>query len=71
MNISNDMIDKAIKECQWRNTEMGVAICNGNINLCSLEIEHGKCETLRQLFNGTSEQGLFKKENDYVTSKKI
>jgi len=61
MNISNDMIDKTIKECKWRNTKMGVAICNGNLNLCSLEIEHGKCEALKQLFNGTSEQGLFKK----------
>lgn len=55
------MIDKAIKECKWRNTKMGVAICNENLNLCSLEIEHGKCEVLKQLFNGTSGQGLFKK----------
>lgn len=37
MNISNDMINKVIKECKWRNIKMGVAICNGNINLCSLE----------------------------------
>lgn len=66
-----DIIDKTIKECKWRNTKMGVAICNGNLNLCSLEIEHGRCETLKQLFNGTSEQGLFKKENNYDTSKKI
>jgi len=66
-----DMIDKAIKECKWRNTKMGVEICNGNLNLCSLEIEHGRCEALKQLFSGTFEQGLFKKENDYDTSKKI
>ena len=61
-----DIIDKAIKECKWRNTKMGVAICNGNLNLCSLEIKHGRCETLKQLFSETSEQGLFKKENAMV-----
>ena len=48
--ITNEMIEQAIKECHWRMVVHGVDVCVGNCGACAVEIERGRCNTLRQLF---------------------
>lgn len=48
--ITNEIIEQAIKECHWRMVVHGVDVCKGNSNVCAVEIDRGRCDTLRQLF---------------------
>ena len=58
MTISDDMIDSAIRKCQYRNKGMigkdrsitRYAICNLEISTCNHVIESGKCSALIELF---------------------
>lgn len=48
--ITDEMIQKAIKTCEWRQDVGGIPICQGNVGACHREIEAGRCDTLRRLF---------------------
>ena len=48
--ITNKMIQEAIDKCFWRKVVHGIDICAGNCEACSVEIERGRCDTLRKLF---------------------
>ena len=41
-----------IEDCHWRKEVHGVDICTGNCNVCMIEIERGRCPTLREYFSG-------------------
>lgn len=48
--VNDKDIKHAVRTCRWRHTVGGVPICAGNCNICSIEIERGRCDTLKQLF---------------------
>lgn len=55
--MTQEQIDKAIKNCYWRNTtyvgktgDEAYAICRGMLTPCLRVIETGKCDTLIELF---------------------
>lgn len=48
--LTEKEINNAIKNCKWRQTSLGVPICGGNCNICAIEIERGRCDTLKKLF---------------------
>lgn len=48
--ITDETIQEAIDKCFWRKVVHGVDICVGNCGACSVEIERGRCNTLRELF---------------------
>lgn len=50
-------INKAIHDCFWRKDICGVDICAGNCCPCALEIERGRCDTLRRLFAEFQKKG--------------
>ena len=52
MEITQEMIDDAIKNCIWRKEVHGVYICRGEVAPCSNVIDKGKCDTLIKLFRG-------------------
>ena len=55
--ITDEMIQEAIKKCSWRKGVHGVNICAGNCGVCSVEIERGRCDALRELFGKAREEG--------------
>lgn len=48
--ITQEDIDKAIKECYWRKDVGGVSVCGGMLAPCSRIIEKGQCDTLINLY---------------------
>lgn len=52
MEITQEMIDDAIKNCIWRKEVHDVYICRGEVAPCSNVIDSGKCDTLKKLFRG-------------------
>ena len=50
--VTQEQIDKAIKECYWRKEVSGVDICGGMLAPCKRIIEKGQCDTLIKLFRG-------------------
>lgn len=48
--ITDETIQEAIDKCFWRKVVHGVDICVGNCGACFVEIERGRCNTLRELF---------------------
>ena len=52
MEITQEMIDNAIKNCIWRMKVHDVYICRGVLAPCSKVLNNGKCDTLRELFRG-------------------
>jgi len=58
MEITQEMIDDAIKNCVWRQKLGDVYICRGemvlqgNVAPCSNVIEDGKCDPFIELFTG-------------------
>lgn len=57
MEITQEMIDDAIKNCKWlsQNRGFGTAIpdiCSGACLPCSKVIDRGQCDTLIELFRG-------------------
>ena len=54
MEITQEMIDDAIKNCIWRKELCGVYICRGEVTPCSHVIDKSKCDALIQLFRGES-----------------
>lgn len=50
--ITQEQIDKAIKECFWKKEVGGVNICRGVLAPCQVIIEKGQCDTLIKLFRG-------------------
>ena len=48
--ITQEIINKAISDCDWRIKVGGVYVCTGNCGVCQVEIEQGRCDTLKQLF---------------------
>ena len=48
--ITDADIESAIRKCHWRINIAGVPICGGNCNVCSIEIERGRCVRLQELF---------------------
>ena len=48
--ITQEAIDEAINNCSWRVIVHDVPICTGNCGACQVEIERGRCDTLKQLF---------------------
>lgn len=53
--VTQEQIDKAIKDCYWRQEVGGVSVCKGMLTPCSRVIHSGKCDTLIELFK--SENG--------------
>lgn len=47
---TQEEINKAIKSCKWRQPFHGTDICSGNCNICSREIQAGRCDALQRLF---------------------
>lgn len=47
----NDILNKLIKNCEWRNDNMGIPICSAEIAPCVKIIESGKCPVLIKHFN--------------------
>ena len=52
MEITQEMIDDAIKNCIWRKELYGIYACRGEVAPCSRVIDSGKCDTLKKLFRG-------------------
>lgn len=52
MEITQEMIDDAIKNCIWRQELCDIYICRGEVVPCSNVIDNGKCDTLIELFRG-------------------
>ena len=48
--ITQEDIDKAIKECYWRKDVGGVSVCGGMLAPCQRTIEKGQCDTLINLY---------------------
>ena len=46
----NDILNKLIETCEWRNDTMGVPVCNAEIGVCAKIIESGKCPVLIKHF---------------------
>lgn len=53
----NELAEKAIEECFWRNTEFGTPICKGNLAPCQVEIKRGRCDALRTLVQDLRKEG--------------
>lgn len=49
--ITQEDIDRAIKECYWRKVVGGVSVCGGMLVPCSRTIEKGQCDTLIKLYS--------------------
>ena len=52
MEITQEQIDDAIKNCIWRQEVGDIYICRGNVTTCSHAINKGKCDALKKLFRG-------------------
>lgn len=50
MEITQEQIDDAINNCEWKKDCHGVAVCGGELGACIRIIESGKCPILRELF---------------------
>lgn len=50
--ITQEVIDEAIRNCPWRRDVAGVHVCVGDVAPCSRLIKSGKCDTLIRLFAG-------------------
>ena len=48
--ITQEDIDKAIKECYWRKDVGGASVCSGALAPCSRVIKKGQCDTLIRLY---------------------
>lgn len=55
-DITEKEINEAIKHCMWRQDFMGTAICSGNCGVCCVEIESGRCDTLKRLFEKAAKE---------------
>lgn len=51
-DVTQKMIDKAIRDCKWRKEIHVVDICIGMANPCLRVINRGECDTLIKLFSG-------------------
>lgn len=56
MEITQEMIDDAIKNCNWRQELSGIDICKGEVTPCSHVIYSGKCDALIKLFKGDEDE---------------
>lgn len=56
MEITDEMIQETIKNCDWRIEFHGVPVCRGNCGVCRVEIEKGRCSVLKELFGKAREQ---------------
>ena len=54
--ITQHEINKAVKSCAWRSVFGGVEICNGNCSPCWVEINAGRCYTLKELFKDAKKE---------------
>lgn len=54
--ITQREIMEAVKSCKWRSVFAGVEICNGNCCPCSVEIDAGRCFTLKELFKDAQKE---------------
>jgi hypothetical protein len=57
LEITQEMIDDAIKNCKWLSQNRGFEtaipdICSGTCLPCSKVIDNGQCDTLIELFRG-------------------
>lgn len=50
MEITQEQIDDAINNCEWKRDCHGVTVCGGELGACVRIIESGKCPILRELF---------------------
>ena len=48
-NLTQEEINKVIKDCKWRDYSGLIDICKGVASPCIAVIEKGKCDTLRKL----------------------
>lgn len=48
--LTDEMINDAIKNCHWKKMIHGIPICAGVANPCIRTIESGRCDTLIKLF---------------------
>lgn len=56
-DVTQKMIDKAIRDCIWRKEIHGTDICVGMANPCLRVIDRGECDTLKKLFSGAKMKG--------------
>lgn len=50
MEITQEQIDDAINNCEWKRDCHGVTVCGGELGACVRIIESGKCPILKELF---------------------
>ena len=48
--ITQEDINNAITNCEWRINVDGAYVCGGNCGVCQVEIEYGRCDTPKELF---------------------
>ena len=48
--ITKEAINEAIDNCEWRMDVCGAFVCTENCGVCRVEIEQGRCDTLKRLF---------------------
>ncbi len=53
--ITQEDINNAITNCEWRIDVDGAYICGGNCGVCQVEIEYGRCDALKELFERGNE----------------
>jgi len=53
--MTQEQIDQAIKQCEWRQKFGDTYICRGMCLPCQRVIEKGECPTLKELFSAEKE----------------
>ena len=55
-DITEKEINEAIEHCRWRQDFMGTVICSGSCGVCCVEINSGRCDTLKRLFKEAAKE---------------
>jgi len=45
----NEKVEESIKNCEWRRDLGGIDVCGGNIGVCEVIIQNGRCEAMKKL----------------------
>ena len=55
MDIEQDQITQAIRNCEWRRCMQSVDVCAIEVAPCMKVIDKGKCEAMKKLFSSEVE----------------
>lgn len=56
MEVTQEQIEQAIRDCTWRRRLYDTDICAGEVAPCMRVIDAGKCEAMAKLFSSEKEQ---------------